>query len=67
MKRALDWGLGLYFITCAFFVVWPGYAWVAARDEPIVLGLPLAFAWMVGWIVATFLVLCGYHFLRGRV
>lgn len=64
--RALDFLLAVYLLTCVFSVVWPGYAWLAADDRPLVAGLPLAFAWMIGWIVATFVVLCGYHALRGR-
>jgi hypothetical protein len=41
-------------------------AWYGARVEPLVLGLPFCLAWMVGWILATFLVLVLYDALRER-
>ena len=65
-RRALDLSLGVYLAVCAFCVVWPGMAWFGAKAEPLVLGLPFALAWMVGWIVATFVVLAVYHALRER-
>ena len=37
-------------------MLWPGYL-PALRIEPYVLGLPFAYAWIVGCIVAAFIVL----------
>lgn len=51
----------LYLAVCAVALVWPGYALLADRIEPYVLGLPIAFAWTVGWMLASFLGLCVYH------
>ncbi|MEM7305264.1 MAG: DUF3311 domain-containing protein [Planctomycetota bacterium] len=65
--RVLDVLLGIYLFVCAACLVWPGFAWFAAREEPFVLGLPFAFAWSVGWVIATFLALCAYHVARSRV
>ena len=68
VPRALDFLLAVYLVICIYSVVWPGYALlsVVAENRPLVAGLPLPFAWMIGWIVATFVVLCAYHVLRGR-
>lgn len=55
-----------YLIACAGALTWPGYEWLGNRIEPFVLGLPFAFAWNVGWILMTFLVLVVYHLARGR-
>ena len=64
--RALDVLLGVYLALCAFCLVWPGYAWLAASEEPFVLGLPFCLAWSVGWIVATFAAMSLYHLARSR-
>ena len=37
-------------------MLWPGYL-PALRVDPYVLGLPFAYAWIVGCIVAAFIVL----------
>lgn len=50
-----------YLGVCALALVWPGYALVGDRIEPFVLGLPFAFAWTVGWVLASFLGLLVYH------
>lgn len=50
----------VYRVATAFFVVvfvalvWPVYSLFAAA-EPRVLGLPLSLAWVVGWVIASFL------------
>ncbi len=54
-----------YAATCAAALVWPGYDVLGNRVAPYVLGLPLSFAWNVGWVVLTFLVLVAYHFASG--
>ncbi len=67
MRLKLRHGLfAVYLITCAGALTWPGYAWLGNRIEPFVLGLPFAFAWNIGWVLLTFLVLLAYHLVRGR-
>ena len=51
----------IYVLCCLGAVTWPGYAWLGNRIEPYVLGLPFSLAWIVGWVVMTFLVLVVYH------
>ncbi len=53
--------LSLYALVCAFAVLWPVYAWLGNHLEPRVLGLPMSFAWKIGWIFATFVVLMLFH------
>ena len=64
--RTLDVALLFYLATCAVCVVWPGMKLFGARVEPRVLGLPFALVWMIGWTVATFVVLAVYHTLSER-
>ena len=54
--------LGGYFLLCAVALVWPGYQLLGNRVEPYVLGLPMSFAYNLGWVVLTFVVLASYHF-----
>jgi hypothetical protein len=58
--------LALYALVCMAALVWPGYAWLGNRIEPVVLGLPLSFAWNVGWVVLTFAVVGVYHLTSGE-
>ena len=60
-RRGAHVAFGLYLAVCCLCVAWPGYALVGARIEPFVLGLPFSFAWMVMWVVLTFLALVAYH------
>ena len=55
-----------YFAVCAAALVWPVYSWLGNAIEPRVLGVPLSFAWNIGWVVLTFLVLLGYHLATGE-
>jgi hypothetical protein len=55
--------LGSYLVVCLLALTWPGAAW-AARVEPRVLGLPFAFAWQIGWILATCVAMGAYHWVR---
>lgn len=64
MKRR-DYLLAGYFAVCAVLLVWPGYAYLGNRITPYVFGLPLSFAWNVGWVVVTFVVLLSYHLTSG--
>ncbi len=58
--------LFLYTAVCGAALVWPGYAWFGNRIEPFVLGLPFSLAWVVGWVLLTFLVLIVYHLTGGE-
>lgn len=40
-------------IVAAVALVWPVYSWVAA-PRPLILGLPLGLAWVVGWLGVVF-------------
>ena len=42
-------------------MTWPVYAKFGNSIEPYVLGIPFSFAWVVGWVLATFVVLVIYH------
>ena len=63
MRRVL---FGAYVCVCLAALVWPGYALCGNRIEPYVLGLPLSFAWNVGWVIATFVVLAIFHLTGPR-
>lgn len=55
------WLFAAYCLVCLASLTWPVYAEVGGHIEPFVLGLPPAFAWVIGWLLLTFLVLLGYH------
>jgi hypothetical protein len=63
--KGRDYLLAAYFVVCATAVVWPGYQVFGNSLTPYVLGLPLSFAWNVGWVVVTFAVLIAYHLASG--
>ena len=52
---------GLYVTLCAAALTWPGYAWFGNRIEPFVLGVPFSFAWVIGWVLLTFVVLILFY------
>ena len=51
---------GLYVLLCLAAMTWPGFAWVGNRIEPRVLGLPFSLAWVVLWVLLTFVALALY-------
>jgi hypothetical protein len=53
--------LGIYVVSCLLAMTWPVYARFGNSIEPYVLGLPLSLAWVVGWVLATFVVMVAYH------
>lgn len=62
----------VYGVAAAFFllvflaVTWPVYA-LFAEIEPRVLGLPMSLAWIVGWVLASFVgLLALYVWERGQ-
>lgn len=52
---------GIYVVVCLAALIWPGYPLLGARVEPRILGLPFAFAYTIGWILATFTALVLFH------
>ena len=54
-------GLAIYSVVCLLAICWPGYAMFGNSIEPFVLGVPFSLAWVVGWVLLTFLVLLVYH------
>ena len=63
--RAADLLAAIGFTAVAAALVWPGPWLLAGRIEPRVFGLPLAWAWSIGWLVVAFGVLL-LHDLFGR-
>ena len=55
-----------YFTVCTIALVWPVYARIGNHLQPFVLGLPLSFAWVIGWVLMTFAALIAYHFSGGE-
>lgn len=42
-------------------IMWPGYP-LFANIEPLILGLPLSFAWIILWVVLMFIALLLLYF-----
>lgn len=51
----------VYVVLCLLANVWPGYAWFGNSIEPFVLGVPFSLAWIVGWVLLTFVAVALYH------
>lgn len=64
--RLSDVLFALYCALALGAVTWPGYALYGNRIKPFVLGLPFSLAWLVGWVVATFVALALYEFAHER-
>lgn len=48
-------------------LIWPVYDVFGNHVDPLVLGLPFSLFWIVGWCLATFVVLAAYMGLtQGR-
>ncbi len=60
------WALGGYALVSVLMVSWPLYQLFGNRLRPFVLGVPLSFAWNVGWVLLTFGVLVAFHFSGGE-
>lgn len=58
-------GATLFFAVTFVALVWPVYS-LFAGIHPRILGLPLSLSWVVGWVVAGFLVLAAVHLWEGR-
>ena len=55
--------LAVYTLICLAALTWPGYAWFGNSIEPYVLGVPFSLAWVILWVLLTFLALVTYHSL----
>jgi hypothetical protein len=53
--------LGIYVVSCLLAMTWPVYDRFGNSIEPYVLGLPRSLAWVVAWVLMTFVVLVAYH------
>ena len=60
------WLFGLYVLVCLASQIWPANGMFGNSIEPYVLGLPWSLAWVVGWVVLTFVVLTIYHMTGER-
>ena len=52
----------IYVLLCLLAMTAPGYARFGNSIEPYVLGLPFSLAWVVAWVLLTFVVLTAYHY-----
>jgi hypothetical protein len=52
---------GTYALVCFGAMTWPGYARFGNSVEPYVGGLPFSLAWVVGWVLLSFVALIAYH------
>lgn len=59
--RLRDLLFAVYVLCCVGALTWPGYEWLGNRIEPHVLGIPFSLAWVVGWVILSFLALVLYH------
>jgi len=59
--RLRDLLFAVYVVACLAAQVWPVYAWLGNSIEPVVLGVPFSLAWVVSWVVLTFVALVLYH------
>ena len=62
LDRARHALLALYVAICIAALCWPGYAIFGNSVEPRVLGVPFSLAWVVAWVLLTFVVLAVFHF-----
>ena len=56
-----SWLYGIFVGLTVLALVWPGPMWVGQFTTPLILGLPPALAWNVGWVVLAFGALLTYH------
>jgi hypothetical protein len=54
----------IYVVVCLAALTWPVYDRLGNTIEPTVLGLPFSFAWVIGWVLFTFVVLIIYDATR---
>jgi hypothetical protein len=51
---------GIFLLVCVASLGWPIYPLLGSRIEPFILGVPFSLAWMIGWVVLSFLALLIY-------
>ncbi len=61
MKTPRNILFGLYAAICLASQTWPTYDLLGNGIEPYVLGVPQSLAWIVGWVMLTFLVMVAYY------
>lgn len=64
-QRRVYRGVLVFYLAATVGLMWPVYAQFAGI-RPLVLGMPLSLAYVVGWVVASFLVLLGVYAWEGR-
>ena len=62
--RIRNLAFGLFLLVCIAAVGWPLYPALGGGIEPFVLGLPLSLAWIVGWLLLSFLAILAYDLSR---
>ena len=50
----------LYVLACLSAMTWPAFDLLGNRIEPTVFGVPFTLAWVVGWVLLTFVVMVVY-------
>ncbi len=60
MRRMRNALFAAFCMLCLLALVWPGYALVGNRIDPMLLGLPFSFFWNILWIVLSFVALWTY-------
>lgn len=55
MKRWAPWLAILYFVAMALAVTFPGLA-LFNSIEPLIFGIPFAFAWVISWVAGSLIV-----------
>ncbi|GEM_PF-2585218 len=56
--------LTAFYVVCALAVTGPGLSLVASHGETFA-GVPMALAWNLGWVLASFVALGLYHRVTG--
>jgi hypothetical protein len=63
--RRMYAGAAVFFCVVLAALVWPVYP-LFADIRPRVLGMPLSLAWVVGWVLASFLGLLAVYLWESR-
>lgn len=52
-------------VIAALSVMWPGYT-LFSSATPLIFGFPLSFAWMILWVMISFIAMLGLYFSDKR-
>lgn len=55
----------IFSILAFLSIMWPGYAHFADY-EPFILGIPLSFAWIILWVILSFVAMMSMYILDNR-